>query len=148
MIGKIYTIGFTKKTAESFFNVLKENRVELVLDIRLNNTSQLSAFAKFSDIRYFLKVIGGIEYIHDTKFSPKETTLKRYKKKEISWNQYVTEFNNTMQEREIINYIKGNYGIVKNMCLLCSESTPNNCHRTLVATKFLEASNKLEIIHL
>ena len=102
MIGKIYTIGFTKKTAESFFNVLKENRVELVLDIRLNNTSQLSAFAKFSDIRYFLKVIGGIEYIHDTKFSPKETTLKRYKKKDIDWSHYVTEFNDTMDERDII----------------------------------------------
>lgn len=148
MIDKIYTIGFTKKTAESFFKILKENKIELVLDIRLNNTSQLAAFAKFPDIGYFLKQIGNIEYIHDIKFSPMEETLKRYKKKEINWDGYVTEFNYTMQERKITKYINENYRLDKNICLLCSEPTANNCHRTLVADKFIEVFGELKIINL
>lgn len=148
MISNIYTIGFTKKTAEDFFNILQGNCVELILDIRLNNTSQLSGFTKFPDIKYFLNEIAKIKYIHDTKFSPTKSTLKGYKKKEINWIQYVTEFNYTMQERDIIKYIKGNYMIDKSICLLCSEPTANNCHRSLVAEQFSEAFGDLKIIHL
>lgn len=76
---KIYTIGFTQKDANYFFETLKPNDIGLVLDIRLNNSSQLSGFSKYPDIKYFLKKLCTIDYIHDTKFSPTESTLKRYK---------------------------------------------------------------------
>lgn len=148
MIKTIYTIGFTKKTAEDFFDILKKNNIDIILDIRLNNTSQLSAFTKFPDIQYFLKELNNIEYIHDTKFSPKDTTLKRYKKKDIDWSQYVTEFNCTMNERDIARHIKENYTINKAICLLCSEPKANNCHRSLVAEQFQSVFEGLEIIHL
>lgn len=148
MTKTIYTIGFTKKTAEDFFKILEKNNIDIILDIRLNNTSQLSAFTKFPDIQYFLKELNNIEYIHDTKFSPKNTTLKRYKKKDIDWSHYVTEFNDTMDERDIIRHIKDNYIINKVICLLCSEPRANNCHRSLVAKQFHIVFEDLEIIHL
>jgi uncharacterized protein (DUF488 family) len=145
---KIYTIGFTQKTAQGFFELLKDNNVEVVLDIRLNNTSQLAAFAKYPDIKYFLQEICKIAYIHDTKFSPTESELKKYKKKETNWNQYVDEFSQTMNERNINEYIQLNYSIDKKICLLCSESTADQCHRKLVGNKFKEVFSELEIIHL
>ncbi|TJX12702.1 DUF488 domain-containing protein [Tissierella creatinini] len=148
MKNKIYTIGFTKKTAERFFNILKENRIELVLDIRLNNTSQLAGFAKFPDIKYFLNQICGIEYIHDVRFSPSEETLKRYKKKAINWEQYISEFNITMNERNINKDIKENYSLDKNVCLLCSEVTSENCHRSLVSSRFKDIFGDIDIINL
>jgi len=57
---KIFTIGFTKKSAEEFFTLLKDAGVRRVIDIRLNNTSQLAGFAKARDLEYFLKAILGI----------------------------------------------------------------------------------------
>lgn len=145
---KIYTIGFTQKTAQTFFELLKDNDIGVLLDIRLNNTSQLAAFTKYPDIKYFLQEICGIDYVHDTKFSPTESTLKKYKKKEINWNQYIEEFNQTMNERNINEYIKSNYSLSKKICLLCSEPTAEQCHRKLVSNKFKDVFNKLEIINL
>jgi uncharacterized protein (DUF488 family) len=140
MIDKIYTIGYTKKTAETFFELLKKNNIAIVTDIRLNNTSQLAGFTKHPDIKYFLHEIAGISYNHDITFAPEKNTLLRYKKQEIDWDQYVEEFSNTMNERNITNYIKQNYKLNKKICLLCSEATATNCHRNLVADEFKKAN--------
>lgn len=148
MIKRMFTIGFTKKRANTFFDLLSENKVDTVIDIRLNNTSQLAAFAKYPDIEYFLDRINHMDYIHDVIFSPEESTLKRYKKKEITWEQYVVEFADTMNKRKIIEYINKQYKLDKSYCLLCSESTADKCHRRLVAELFIEANDELEIIHL
>lgn len=148
MSRQIYTIGFTKKTAQKFFELLNKNNGEFVLDIRLNNTSQLAGFAKYPDIKYFLHVISNIEYAHDPEFSPTEATLKKYRKKEISWQQYVEEFNKTMAQRNIREYIQSNYAINKRICLLCSESTADQCHRRLIGNEFQEVFNDLEVVHL
>ncbi len=145
---KMFTIGFTKKKAADFFNLLIENNVKLVVDIRLNNTSQLAAFSKFPDIEYFLCKICNIDYIHDKSFSPDESTLSKYKKKIISWEQYEDEFNSTMLNRSIESYIRDNYSKYDNLCLLCSEAEADQCHRRLLANIFKEQFNDLEIIHL
>ena len=93
---KIYTIGFTKKSAENFFEILEKNNISKIVDIRLNNTSQLAGFTKYPDIEFFLKKISHIEYVHDSLFSPLNETLKKYKSKNITWNDYVLEFEKTI----------------------------------------------------
>lgn len=148
MMDKIFTIGFTKKSAKTFFELLEDNDIEVLLDIRLNNTSQLAAFTKYPDIKYFLKEICNIEYIHDIAFAPDENTLKKFKKKLINWEQYIIEFTQTMSKRNINKYIKAHYIIEKRLCLLCSEATPNQCHRSLVANYFREILPVLTIVHL
>lgn len=147
-MNNLYTIGFTQKTAEKFFDLLKESNVKTVLDIRLYNTSQLAGFAKFPDLQYFLKKIYDIEYIHDTNFAPTESTLKRFKNKEIDWDGYVQEFTRTMNSRKIENYIAENYTNYDNICLLCSEPTAEKCHRRLIAEIFQNQYANLKIRHL
>lgn len=147
-INKIFTIGFTKKKAQIFFELLKKNNVKTLIDIRLHNTSQLAGFAKYPDIEFFLKEICNINYIHDKKFAPKEITLSNYKKKIISWEKYEEDFFQTMSERKVNNYIKEKFPEFDNICLLCSEDTPNCCHRRLVADLFKLQFQDVEIIHL
>ena len=102
---KVYTIGFTQKNARTFFNLLRENNVKKVIDIRLNNTSQLAAFAKGEDLKFFLTEFCKIDYIHDTAFAPTEVLLKGYKNKEVSWLDYEKEFSRIMERRNIKEYI-------------------------------------------
>lgn len=150
MVNEIFTIGFTKKTAEKFFELLKSNNIDVLIDIRLNNTSQLAAFSKYPDIEYFLEKICNIKYIHDNNFAPEESTLQRYKKNEINWKEYVEEFETTMSRREISKYIKDKYLYLANkkICLLCSEPTADKCHRGLVSKEFVKCFNYLNIINL
>lgn len=145
----IYTIGFTKSSAEHFFSRLKKSNIEIVLDVRINNTSQLAGFSKYPDIEYFLKSIANIQYMNDINFAPTESILKDYKNKDISWEEYEKRFAVLMDERNIEGYIKKNYDIAlkKNVCLLCSEDKANKCHRRLIAEYFNKAFGN-NIIHL
>ena len=147
---KIFTIGFTKKNAETFFELLELHGVTDLIDVRLYNNSQLYGFAKMPDLKFFLKRISGIEYKHDSKFTPPEEILKLYQQKIISWQEYVEEFEKTMQERRIIPHILKNYSDSPEVkyCLLCAEVSAANCHRRLVAEKFTEAFSEMEIVHL
>lgn len=145
---KVYTIGFTQKNARKFFNLLRENNVKTVVDIRLNNTSQLAAFAKGEDLKFFLTEFCDIDYIHDTNFAPTEQLLKDYKGKKVSWLDYEKEFYKIMENRNIRSYITKNYVDKDAICLLCSEALPNQCHRRLVAEIFKETLEKVQIVHL
>lgn len=145
---KVYTIGFTQKDARSFFNLLKCNNVKTVVDIRLNNTSQLAAFAKGEDLRFFLTEFCQIDYIHDINFAPTEILLKNYKSKKISWVDYEKEFNSLMINRNIKSHIIVNYADKDSICLLCSEALPNQCHRRLVAEIFSAVLENVQIVHL
>ena len=145
----IFTIGFTQKTAEKFFNLLTENKIDLLIDIRLNNTSQLAGFAKFPDIQFLLKKIGEINYIHDTLLAPTDELLKNYKNKKVSWGEYEIVFEKIMSERNIFHYIQEQYAEYSdlNICLLCSEASEKQCHRRLVAEYFQNAF-KAKVTHL
>lgn len=144
----IYTAGFTKKTAEEFFNLLDENKISAVIDVRLNNKSQLAGFSKFPDIKFFLNKIINAEYIHDVNFAPSENILNNYKKKIINWSEYENKFAELMKVRKIEEYIPEKYFDADKICLLCSEPTAENCHRRLVAEKFAEVFGEVKIIHL
>ncbi len=149
-MGKIFTIGSTRKTAEEFFELLKSEGVTKIIDVRLNNTSQLLGFAKYPDIEYFTKKILHGEYFHDKKFTPSEKILVRYKKNLIDWDDYEKEFAKLMNYRAVDVYIADKYATQENYCLLCTEPTPEYCHRRLVAEKIKEVLEDVdvEIIHL
>ena len=102
---KIYTIGFTQKSAEKFFGLLKENNIKTLLDVRLNNASQLAGFAKGRDLGYFLKEILGATYIHDLEFAPTKDILNNYKKKIITWDDYEKQYNMLLDKRIIKQHI-------------------------------------------
>ena len=150
MTEKIYTIGFTQKSAEKFYSLIKENNISLMVDVRLNNISQLAGFSKFPDIEYFLREICNCKYISDKLFSPEEYTLKDYKANKIDWEEYLVQFNKTMATRKIAEHIKRRYSPFmanEKICFLCSENTPEHCHRRLIAERFAEIFDA-EIVHL
>ena len=145
---KIYTIGFTQKSAQDFFELLKNNNVDIVIDIRLNNASQLAGFAKGKDLKYFLNKICDCEYDHNVLFAPTKDLLDAYRNKKITWVDYERDFSKIMSERSIVNDFKNKYKKYKNVCLLCTEPTPNQCHRRLVAEFIKNSLNDVEIVHI
>src|ERR1035441_5140336 len=101
---KIFTIGFTKKSAEVFFSRLKTSGVKRLIDIRLNNVSQLAGFTKKDDLKYFLRVICEIDYFHLAELAPTAEILGPYKKtKSGDWDLYERQFLSLMQNRQIEN---------------------------------------------
>jgi len=142
----IFTIGFSKKTAEEFFRLLSKNKIRLLIDVRLNNTSQLSGFSKKDDLKFFLKKICDCEYLHIPELSPTKEILDNYKKKKISWIEYEIEFKNLLVQRGIPESIK-NINL-DHTCFLCSEAIATKCHRRLVV-EFLKANdNSINIKHI
>jgi uncharacterized protein (DUF488 family) len=143
---KLFTIGFTKKSAEQFFTRLKNSGTERLVDVRLNNVSQLAGFAKKDDLRYFLKAIDGINYLHLPLLAPTQEMLDSYKKKRGDWQVYERQFLELMCERKIEREVSRE--VLQNACLLCSEDTPEHCHRRLVAEYLRDKWSDVEIVHL
>ncbi|HEU5424438.1 MAG TPA: DUF488 domain-containing protein [Nitrolancea sp.] len=142
----IFTIGFTQKSAETFFGLLQHAGVRRVLDARLHNTSQLAGFAKQDDLRYFLDAIGRIGYRHEPLLAPSEAIFSDYRKKAITWPEYESRFHALLQERAIESRLEP--AELGGACLLCSEATPQRCHRRLVAEYLASHWPDVEIVHL
>jgi len=143
---KIYTIGFTKTSAENFFSRLKRSGAQRLIDVRLNNISQLAGFAKRDDLRYFAKAICGIEYAHEPLLAPTQEMLDAYKKEKGDWSTYEKRFQNILSDRHIESTLSK--AQLDNSCLLCSEDRPHHCHRRLVAEYLKEHWREVDIIHL
>ena len=126
----IFTIGFTKKSAERFFTALQRAGVKRLIDVRLNNSSQLAGFAKAGDLGYFLRTIGGIDYSHQPLLAPTEAMLRAYRTEKGGWTAYEQRFLALMAERRIESRLTP--GSLDGACLLCSEATADHCHRRLV----------------
>ena len=144
---KLSTIGFTKTSAEGFFERLINAGVKKVVDVRLHNTSQLAGFAKADDLGYFLKKIGSCEYVHQPLLAPTDPMLKSYKKEKGEWRQYEGQFLALMSERRIEDRFKPE--MFDGACLLCSEAAPHHCHRRLICEYLNEKwDGVLEVRHL
>ena len=128
---ELFTIGFTRKTAREFFTSLKDAGVRRVVDVRLNNNSQLAGFSKKEDLAYFLREIGGIEYVHLPELAPTQDILNAYKKHKGDWGVYEKQFLDLMARRQVEKTILPD--LLDHGCLLCSEHLPHHCHRRLVA---------------
>ncbi len=143
---KVFTIGFTKTSAESFFNRLQKAGVKRVIDVRLNNVSQLAGFSKKDDLRYFLKAIGGIAYTHEPMLAPTQEMLDVYKKDGGDWADYERRFLALIAERRIEDIVQRT--AVDGACLLCSEDKPAQCHRRLVVEYLQRKWGDIEVAHL
>ena len=143
----IFTIGFTGTTAEDFFERLKRAGVKRLIDVRLNNVSQLAGFTKKNDLAYFLRVIGNIEYAHFEDLAPTKDILDSFKKeKQMDWADYERRFNALLEQRKPETRHRPQE--FDQGCLLCSEATPENCHRRLVAEHLRRRWGNVEIRHL
>lgn len=144
---EVYSIGFTKKKAEEFFGRLKEAKIARLIDVRLNNSSQLAAFAKRDDLPYFLREICSAEYIHEPLLAPTQELLDSYKKKKGAWEEYERKFLSLLGERRIAEVLDRSLFSVP-AALLCSEDSPRYCHRRLVLEYLDKKWGNITIRHL
>lgn len=142
---KLFTIGFTKTSAEGFFSRLSKAHVKKLVDVRLNNVSQLSGFAKKDDLRYFAKTICNIDYEHLPELAPTQDILNDYKKSKGAWSVYAEKFLSLMARRQIEKLDRSQ---LEGGCLLCSEDKPHYCHRRLVAEYLKNKWDDVEVVHL
>lgn len=144
---KIYTIGFTQKTAQQFFEILSKHNVQCLVDIRLHPDGQLAGFTKKDDLRYFLDRLIGCDYRHMPRLAPEDGFLKAYRS-DHDWAKYEKAFNALMDARGIPETLEKTLFEEKTCCLLCSEPTPEHCHRRLVAERLASEWKNIAIIHL
>lgn len=143
---RLFTIGFTKKSAEAFFTKLNVSGAKRVVDVRLNNVSQLAGFAKRNDLRFFLREICHMDYVHMPDLAPEQDILDEYKKNKGDWSVYEQKFLELMRKREIEKKIDP--ALIADGCLLCSEDKPHHCHRRLVAEYLRSHWGSIEISHV
>jgi uncharacterized protein (DUF488 family) len=142
---KLFTIGFTQKSAEDFFGRLSAAGVKRLIDVRLHNTSQLAGFAKQDDLSYFAKALCGIGYQHRPDLAPSEALFESYKKKGGPWEPFARKFTALMAQRQIEKLDRKAFN---GACLLCSEDKPHRCHRRLVAEYLADRWPKMKVEHL
>ena len=144
---EVYTIGFTKKTAAEFFESLKRHDIGRLIDVRVNNTSQLAAFAKRDDLTYFLKELVGAEYVHEPLLAPTKELLKAYRDGDLDWDRYETAFLDLMAERRVEVEMPREL-FTRRSVLLCSEPKAERCHRRLIIEHLNRAWGDIEAIDL
>jgi len=144
---EVYTIGFTKKSAADFFGALKQAGIKRLLDVRLNNSSQLAGFTKRDDLAYFLRELCGAEYEHEPLLAPTQEIFDAFKKKGGSWAEFEHRFLDLMAERRIEKEI-ARQRFDDPTVLLCSEPTPECCHRRLILEYLRRKWGDIQIIHL
>jgi uncharacterized protein (DUF488 family) len=142
----LFTMGFAGKSAQDFFDKLKQSGVRSVIDVRLNNSSQLAGFTKKRDLEFFLRAVAGIDYLNGPDFAPTKEILDDYKKKRIDWNEYETRYRRLIEGRRPADRLKP--GDFDRACLLCSEPTPEHCHRRLAAEYLKDVWGNVTIVHL
>jgi len=143
----LFTIGFTKKSAEHFFTLLRDNGVKSLVDVRISNSSQLAGFAKGKDLEFFVKEICHIPYRHIADFAPTKELLDQWHKKTVSWAEYEEIYRSALKQRDIIK----RYGVKQfdGACFLCSEETPEQCHRRLLVEYLKKyTTEEVRIIHI
>ena len=140
---RLYTIGFTGKSAREFFTILKHSDVKKVIDVRLYPSTKDAGFARSADLAFFLKVLCHIDYEHRKEFAPTVTLLRDYKEGRIGWDDYVVQYDSIRHARHFI--------LTPDMdrcCFLCVEPTPEKCHRRLLVEYLAKQGTDAEIIHL
>lgn len=145
---EIYSIGFTKKSAREFFGLLRQAGIRRLIDVRLNNVSQLAGFAKRDDLEFFLRELCDADYVHEPLLAPTQELLDRYKKQRGSWADYERDFLQLMRERRVEHLIVR--ALLDDAVLLCSEHVPDQCHRRLVLEYLQDAwsDERISVVHL
>jgi len=143
---RLFTIGFTRKSARDFFGLLRDSGVRRVIDVRLKNVSQLAGFAKRDDIEYFLQTICGADYVAEPLLAPEASALEAYRKKALRWDEYETGYRDLLKSRGVERVL--DRGRFDEACLLCSEHEPDQCHRRIAAEYLEDQWTGLEVVHL
>ena len=142
----LFTIGFTGKSAEKFFNLLENSKATKLIDIRINRTSQLAGFSKEQDLRYFLPRLTGMNYLVREDLAPTKELLASYRNKELSWELFSLNYQKLIEDRGAVDSLS--ILDIENSVLLCSEGDPEKCHRTILANLLSQLHPTIKVTNL
>jgi len=142
----LFTIGFTGKSAEKFFELLLNSKATRVIDIRINRTSQLAGFAKEQDLKYFLPKLAGMDYLVREDLAPDKDLLASYRNKELNWDLFSQNYRKLLDDRGALPSLS--LAEIENSVLLCSENEPEKCHRTILANLLVQIHPTLKVKNL
>ena len=153
---KIYTIGYGGKKPSEFPNLLKRHGIKTIIDVRLRpNRACMGSYVKAKTADKGIEALlsgARIDYRHEPDLAPTEeilTTWMASKKSDTDWRWYEDHFIPVLEQRKIETSIES--ADLDHVCLLCSESKSEKCHRRLVAEYLCDTwadRIKVEIIHL
>lgn len=146
MTRTLCTIGFTKKDLRAFVQLLGDAGVTKLIDVRLRNTSQLSGFAKKEDLAFILELCD-IAYEHVPDLAPTDKLLDGYRQ-DKDWKRYASAFRRLLRKRAPAALMERVVDGHVNVCLLCTEDKPDQCHRRLVAEYIQRQKPEIEVKHL
>jgi len=144
---EVYTIGFARRSAEEFFGALRRAGVRRLVDVRLSNTSQLAGFTKKGDLAFFLRELCGAEYVHEPSLALTRELRDAYAKGDIGWEEYERRYLALLESRRVVEKLERSL-LEGPAVLLCSESSPERCHRRLAAEYLAREWGGLEVTHL
>lgn len=139
---KLFTQSAYETSAEAFFDNILKNQADLVLDVRLKNSSQLCGFTKKRDLEYLISKLAGAVYIHDPRFAPTSEMLDRYLKHWISWDKYAEQYTQLMDQRNILSVFQNNYSSFKNICILGTATKKRRSHSEILIRLLDQEGNK------
>ena len=144
----LFTIGYEGKDIAEYVQVLEENMVNVVVDVRRNPISRKFGFSK-TRMREIL-ASERIAYIHLPRLGI-ESERRRSLKTRADYNALFLWYENEVLDKEkvslgeIIELISSD----KRVALTCFEADPSFCHRSKVSEKIIEiTSADLKLIHL
>jgi len=143
---QIFTIGYTEKSARDFFDLIKANKIDTLIDVRLYNNTQLAGFSKSRDLEYFLAELCDCGYVWAKQFAPSPSLFNDYKNGQIDWAGYEAVYRAFLNAHPCLDFFRLYQG--KGICLLCAEDTPECCHRRLLAEKIAEEYDGVTVTHL
>ena len=143
---QIFTIGYTKKSAREFFGLIKANEIDVLVDVRLYNNTQLAGFSKSRDLEFFLAALCGCGYVWAKQFAPSPALFNDYKSGQIDWAACEAVYRDFLNAHTGLDFFRLYRN--KRICLLCAEETPECCHRRLLAEKIADEYDGTEITHL
>lgn len=144
----LYNIGYARKSAKRFFEEIKEHEIEIIVDIRLGNTSQLAGFTKKDDLAYFLKEICGCTYEHRPDLAPTKEMMDEYKSKSITREEFERRYCEIVRGRGAISGFADKYGGYERIGLLCSGADITSCHQQLLSTMLAGQEPSLTVVNV
>lgn len=140
----LFTLGYEGLSFQSYFEILEDNRVQILVDVRQNPLSRKPGFSKTALGAHCERQ--NIRYLHLQSLGCPLPIRNNYRENG-EWEVYTRDYLAHLETQSA--FLKDLAALVEtqNCCLMCFEADANFCHRSFVA-QALERLGRERAIHL
>jgi uncharacterized protein (DUF488 family) len=145
----LFTIGYEGISLTRFFDLLVENEVQMLADVRINPLSRKPGFSKSALMRECES--RKIDYRHFSALGCPRPILLDYRSNQ-DWDEYTRRFWDHLKSEEpdleLALEEVGNLATTSRVALLCFEADFQLCHRSYVAEEVSQRLGGSDIFHI